>query len=257
MVCIEIVTPSTNKLTQFICLVLSSVTKWQFLPIYYFFYRYSKNYASTIDIRNFRNIEPSTTKNDSNLLKTIWQKRRYEIVAYNNCFYRNLVKSRFVIPLDIDEVIVPKLVPTWNDFLQSISHVVNVDEYASLTVSNAYFFDEKKAKGSIFFFENIFRSPFSPKEESGKSFVNTKNTLSVFNHYALNVTPGVNRVYFLPPDWIQMNHYKFDCDIRLLPQCANYRSSHKILDYSLFRLRSQFNINYDNVTTELKKLHIL
>lgn len=187
----------------------------------------------------------------------IWQKRRNEIVAYNNCFYRHLVISKFVIPLDIDEVIVPKISQTWDGLLDKIGQLKNLDDYASLTVANAYFFRPKRKKQSIFFFDNVLRSEFSPDGDSGKSFMNTKNTLTVFNHYALNITPGVNRVYFLPKELVQMNHYKFFCDKRLLPQCANYTSSPRYLDTSLLRLTSKFVVKYNQVITKLEKLFLL
>lgn len=178
-------------------------------------------------------------------------------MAYNNCFYRNFARSRFVIPLDIDEIIVPKISQSWTGLLRRISYMNNIEEYASLTVSNAYFFSKKVKKESVFFFDNLLRSDFSPEGESGKSFINTKNSLTVFNHYALNITPGANRVYFLPTEWVQMNHYKFSCDIKLLPQCANYTSSPKIVDTSILRLKSKFFVNYNKVMIELKKLLIL
>lgn len=221
------------------------------------FFRYTENYPAFVDVRIFQPLPSKLTRKSSNYFEAIWQRRRYEIVAYNNCFYRNLASSKFVIPLDIDEIIMPKTALTWNNLLQHISQISNIKDYASLTVSNAYFFSQKRNKKSIFFLENLLRNDFSPVGESGKSFINTKNTVSVFNHYALNVTPGVDRVFFVPTQLVQMNHYKFNCDINLLPQCANYTSSPKIVDTSILRLKSKFLVNYNQVMTELKKLSIL
>lgn len=141
--------------------------------------------------------------------------------------------------------------------MHKIHHNKNINEYASLTVSNTYFFNKKLNEHSVFFLDNVWRSEYSPEGESGKSFINTKNTVTVFNHYALNVTPGTNRVYFLPTKWVQMNHYKFFCDNNLLTQCANYTSSQKIVDTSILRFKSRFMISYNRILTELKKLCIL
>lgn len=159
-----------------------------------------------------------------------------------------------MIPLDIDEIILPKIAPTWKELLKKINLVKNLDEYASLSVSNTYFFNKKSKKYSVFFLDNFWRTPYSPEGDSGKSFINTRNTVTVFNHYALNVTPGINRVYFLPSGWVQMNHYKPSCDINLLTQCANYNSSQKIVDTSILRFKSRFILNYNRILTELKKL---
>lgn len=220
--------------------------------------RYAEK-TSIIQVRLFGNL-PSKNYNDSS---KIWQKRKYEIVAYNNCFYRNMVNSQFIVPLDIDEIIVPKIAPTWDELIEKIGYK-NVNEFASLTVSNAYFFRKSRnlkesgyKKQNVFFQDILMRSNFSPRGESGKSFINTRNTLTVFNHYALNMTPGINRVYFLPSDWVQLNHYKFFCDIRLLPQCVNYISTPRMFDYSILKVNSRFNLNYNKIVTELKKNQIL
>jgi hypothetical protein len=39
--------------------------------------------------------------------KNIWQKRRIEVLPYNECFHDNMYNFRFVVPVDIDEIIVP------------------------------------------------------------------------------------------------------------------------------------------------------
>lgn len=218
------------------------------------FFRYTVNYPTAVSVRIFQPLPTPSTRQSSNYFKAIWQRRRYEIVTYNNCFYRNLASSKFVIPLDIDEIIVPKIVPTWNSLLQQLSQIYNIKDYASLTVSNAYYFSRKKNNNSIFFIDNLLRSDFSPEGESGKSFINTKNTITVFNHYALNITPGIDRVFFVPAQLVQMNHYKFNCDINILPQCANYTSSPQILDSSVLKLKTTFLVNYNRMMTELKKL---
>ncbi|XP_044252706.1 beta-1,4-galactosyltransferase galt-1-like [Tribolium madens] len=177
----------------------------------------------------------------------IWQKRRYEIIAYNDCLYRNIHTSHFVIPLDIDEIIVPRHGSTWAEILNRTE-----DTFASFTVRNAYYlrhFNVKKSKEKIFFFKRTIRSEFSDEGESGKSFVSTKNALTVFNHYALrSLKPGIGLVKFLNESLVQMNHYKDDCDIVILPECAKYLSSPvRIVDNVIFKYKRLFFSEYEKL----------
>ncbi|KAL3272600.1 hypothetical protein HHI36_014070 [Cryptolaemus montrouzieri] len=148
-------------------------------------------------------------------VNTVWQKRKYEIIAYNDCFYRNL-NSNYVIPLDIDEIIVPKEENNWKDLFDSLSGALK-GHFASFSVRNAYYFqefDNKTESEPVFFFRYASRSKLSNKEESGKSFISTENSLTVFNHYTLHtLRPGVRRTYFMSSRKVQLNHYKKNCSL--------------------------------------------
>lgn len=48
-----------------------------------------------------------------------WLKRKLEVLAYNDCFYRNINYADFVIPLDIDEIIVPKNAESFEGMLKN------------------------------------------------------------------------------------------------------------------------------------------
>lgn len=86
-----------------------------------------------------------------NFEDSVWYRRKLEIIAYNDCFYSNLRRTKFVVPLDVDEIIVPK---TGNNWLEGFrSHFLNVtspgqnenfwpENYASFSVRNAYFFSK-------------------------------------------------------------------------------------------------------------------
>lgn len=185
---------------------------------------YHLNSNGFVNIRKFKYVNDdmkydgqlnyNTTENY--LKYFIWQKRRYELVTYNDCFYRNHKSSDYVIPLDIDEIIVPRYANTWHELLNTSITYDMKEQYASFTVQNAYYLrtftinsksnnnnagmvghDGKKEKEPVFFLYDITRSELSAQGESGKSFISTKNTLTVFNHYALNVLrPGVRKCYF-------------------------------------------------------------
>lgn len=72
----------------------------------------------------------------------LWQRRRDHLLAYNDCLYRNLRSSKYIVPLDIDEMIVPRNVLTWSQLLEDLQPLENeAPGAASLAVSNAFFFD--------------------------------------------------------------------------------------------------------------------
>ncbi|KAF5293566.1 hypothetical protein FQA39_LY03051 [Lamprigera yunnana] len=92
-------------------------------------------------------VDVATTVNDSGsqvFSKKIWQKRKNEVITYNDCMYRNLKSSQFVIPVDIDEIIVPKRFYTWKEALYHLfKKKPNVQEhFASYSVRNTYFLQE-------------------------------------------------------------------------------------------------------------------
>lgn len=78
------------------------------------------------------------------LVSGVWQRRRDELISYNDCLYRNIRTSRFILPVDIDEIIVPRRVYTWRQLLSRFftSESLLLNEYASFLVRNAYFMDQ-------------------------------------------------------------------------------------------------------------------
>lgn len=76
------------------------------------------------------------------LAASLWQRRRDHLLAYNDCLYRNLRISKYIVPLDIDEMIVPRNVRTWSQLLEDLQPLEKeAPGAASLAVSNAFFFD--------------------------------------------------------------------------------------------------------------------
>lgn len=201
--------------------------------------------------------EDTVMNNDKNIRK-LWQKRKNELISYNDCFYRNIHASDFILPVDIDEIIVPKQdLRTWKEVILKTGNVEpEVDNYASLAVQNTYFlkrFPTRDRNEFVFFLRHTSRTDFSPPEESTKSFVSTRNALTVFNHYALDVLkPGIRNVLFLPNNVIQMNHYRETCSINLLPQCVKYNLA-KYQDTIMLKYRNEFYLNYNRSVRNFKR----
>ena len=114
----------------------------------------------------------------------IWQKRRSEILPYNECFYEGIYKYKFVLPVDIDEIVFPLKFDDWNGLLQ---HVFESDKTAeatigSFSVRNAQFFKRQNFSqdfgpfgGKLLTAEIIERNvKLSKPGTRVKSFVNTQ-----------------------------------------------------------------------------------
>lgn len=74
--------------------------------------------------------------------RSLWQRRRDHIITYNDCLYRNIKESVFVIPLDVDEIILPKVAETLPDLLNRLERYgwspANV---SAIMIRNRFFFD--------------------------------------------------------------------------------------------------------------------
>lgn len=210
--------------------------------------------------KKLRNETEGITVKGAKDIKSVWQKRKNELISYNDCLYRNIYTSHFVIPLDVDEIIVPRKQDTLSDLFGELRRTspALLGDFASLSVRNAYFLKHFPSAGDgedVFFLRHTVRSDYSPKWESGKSFTSTSNALTVFNHYALHVLrPGLrNTPHFLPEDLVQMNHYRETCSLDLLPECAKYLgSSLRIKDDVILKYRDRFRKAYEKSLLQLR-----
>lgn len=168
----------------------------------------------------------------------IWTKRRMELIPYNHCFYENLHRSEFVIPIDIDEAIVPTYRKTWHELLLDERSKLgrNFMDFASYSVRNVYFFPELQNKSQTDragqagklrqlteypdYLDTMRTASISPEGDSVKSFVSTRRALTVHNHYALTtLNPSTRRIHHLDSGDVLKHHYRtcdnrhLDCDL--------------------------------------------
>lgn len=170
----------------------------------------------------------------------IWTKRRMELIPYNHCFYENVHRSEFVVPIDIDEAIVPKRRKTWHELLLDERAKLgrSFKDFASYSVRNVYFFPELQNKSRIDgstrldekprrsveqhpdYLDTMRTANISPEGDSVKSFVSTRRALTVHNHYALaTLNPSTRRAHHLDSNDVLKHHHRacdsrhLDCDL--------------------------------------------
>ena len=124
-----------------------------------------------------------------------WQRRRLEVLPYNHCLYDNLGRFKFIVPLDIDEIIFPVEDSNWSALLERVLYKQHglLDSVASFAVQNTYFFShwdlatmERKERFPSLIESKFRTANFSALGHGVKSFVNTRVARSLFNHYALS-----------------------------------------------------------------------
>ncbi|XP_045117674.1 uncharacterized protein LOC123508206 [Portunus trituberculatus] len=165
------------------------------------------------------------------LKKALWQKRRNELIPYNDCLYRNIYLYDYIVPLDVDEVIIPVGSHTWSQMFTKLQRKQPkaLEKYASFSAQNAYFFDvfNVTSDPEIPYYFHMLRhtirsANFSIHGHSVKSFISTKNSLTVFNHYTLeSLYPRLKRNLVMNTSLAQINHYKKRCPREMYSQCKS------------------------------------
>lgn len=161
---------------------------------------------------------------------SLWYKRKMEIIAYNDCLYSNLYSTKFVVPLDLDEIIVPKIGNNWLEGFRShfqnpkLLEKTRADfhprNYASFSVRNAYFFSEYP-KDAIVRSKLLPKNPLNVPKKLVKVF--SKNNMlsgnrgrnkSIFDRtvrsYRLSPkTDSVKSFVHVPDSLSVFNHFTF------------------------------------------------
>lgn len=156
--------------------------------------------------------------------ESIWLKRKLEVLSYNDCFYRNLGNSDYVIPIDIDEIIVPKTENSYQNMINNYFSESKYKKYSSISVRNAYFFgnNTENLVSSNIFERKLRSAEYSPNSDFAKSFIYVPNTLSIFNHFTFQILKPSIKQIILPVDVAQLNHYRSFCDKQLIDDCDLY-----------------------------------
>ena len=134
--------------------------------------------------------------------------------SLNDCMLRNAYRYRYIVVIDLDEMIIPRKHSNYSSMLKAIDQASNLSEPSiSYTFRNLYFLKDiasdqnqpeylttmryrKRAKTSGYLF-------------GPKSLINPLYCLSVFNHYCWVRFPGI--AFFtvdVPTDLAMSHHYK-------------------------------------------------
>ncbi|GFT11759.1 glycosyltransferase family 92 protein [Nephila pilipes] len=194
--------------------------------------------------------------------RDIWQKRRHEMLVYNDCFYRHIDSHKYIINLDLDEAIVPLKHDSWIDLLNHVRNQTSrTFPSASISVSNVYFFDEfgDKSDSSVpkycHMLRHLWRSAnFTPPGFAQKSFFPAEYALIVSNHYALrSLYSGMRTNTVISRNLAQMHHYRVKCPPKMEKECEENYIKFRTRDQTLLRFKDKL---IEKVSSKIKELNL-
>ncbi|KAI6204662.1 hypothetical protein M3Y94_00702100 [Aphelenchoides besseyi] len=198
------------------------------------------DYTLTIvDLALPGNVSNEPTERHSYIWGNYPQKRRNELIPYNDCFYRYAHTHDYVLLVDTDELVIPLRHANWSQMIDEFT--INFRQNAtSLSVRNVFKFpsddDELGLLGRKYRAVKI-----QEPGVSGKSFISTSTAATVFNHFALHRLHGnVVRTAHFPVDWALKLHFKSDCPADYHKDCEALKSERQ-LDDSMERWRSEIS----------------
>uniref|UniRef100_A0AC35TY97 Glycosyltransferase family 92 protein n=1 Tax=Rhabditophanes sp. KR3021 TaxID=114890 RepID=A0AC35TY97_9BILA len=179
---------------------------------------YENNFVTSISL-TLPGYQPSTNETRSKFISNnLLQKRRNELISYNDCFYRHIHDSDYVLIIDTDEIIVPL---KENNYPNMLKHFEKINS-ASFMVQNVFKFTRNMNSSNLEFplLSNNKRSlQKQGKESYAKSFIKTKFTTSVFTHFALHKQfRNIKKFYVDRQDSLKL-HFRKNCPKNSMDLC--------------------------------------
>lgn len=192
------------------------------------------------------------------LQDNLWQKRRLELIPYNDCLYSSLYGFDYAVLLDIDEALIPVQHENWSQLLEAIfkADPKAAENYASFSAQNAYFFDRFPSRTAVqrpaddldlrptsrfHMLGHLTRAAnFSRPGHAVKSFVSIRRSLAVFNHYALfPLKVSLRRNALISRSLAQLNHYRKSCPRSLRQECQRSFLTETVTDDVISKFKGQ------------------
>lgn len=185
------------------------------------------------------------------LRKKIIHKRQNELIPYNDCFYEHFNDFRFVVLLDIDEMIVPIKDRTWKEMIDRVETSLSIRKriYSSYSVRNVYFFDGIKSNLTLtnqtdlidsrylHMLTHVYRSSnYTRNGAYIKTFFKTESLVAVHNHFARHCLHRCRRFDINTADG-HLQHYRSDCVRELKKFCDDQFKSNVELDLTVRKYR--------------------
>ena len=174
--------------------------------------------------------------------------------SLNDCMLRNVYRYRYMIVIDFDEFIVPKVKLNYHDLLEEINKENKLSEpWMSYTFRNTYFLKDFEIDTAQP--ENAhtlrFRHRARPSRAfyAAKSFIDPRRCFSVFNHYCYIRFPKSDKKFSIDvrPDLAACHHYR-KCNIK---DCDTLKKEDTLDDIML----SYKDKLVTRINTALDKMH--
>lgn len=191
------------------------------------------------------------------------QKRRNEIIPYNDCLYKHLYTHQYVLIVDVDELVVPLMHDDWRQMLDFVKREKRGDygTYTAFSVANAFFFDnltkqfdEKYPEYLHMLRHDVRSADISGPGVYGKSFMQIQNVATVFNHFPLHkLRRNLRPTLYVDPRVALKNHYKETCPVESRDECPKLYEN-TVNDYAIQKYGDKIKRNVKKVLKDLNKL---
>ncbi|GJQ78199.1 hypothetical protein Trydic_g2528 [Trypoxylus dichotomus] len=186
------------------------------------------------------------------------KKRLYELISYNDCLLKHMYEYKYIVLLDIDEIIVPS-VGNWTTLMKDVATGPGKEGKSSYNARNIYFFDDyikedeflRDIPASMHMLQHVYRI----KDVMGsglyiKSFHNTDLVLALHNHYPLYCVEPCRNLE-IDPNKAKLHHYRKTC-VKEIKNCDKLKDT-KVKDTTLWTYKDQL---IDRVSTLMERLEM-
>ncbi|XP_068104127.1 glycosyltransferase family 92 protein F59C6.8-like [Hyperolius riggenbachi] len=176
-----------------------------------------------------------------------------QLVALNDCLYRNMYQSRYVTFNDIDEIILPRIQQDWNEMMEHLE--TKYPDNGVFLIKNHYYPNNvtdstfqtafpKNVPGTNIL-QLIYYEPDPPKVDNPcKMIVNPREVIQTSVHSVLHAYK--DNVY-VPNDVASLHHNR-------IPMQPNLPTTSLIRDTTIWKYNASLITNVNNV---LKKLNYI
>ncbi|XP_064080894.1 uncharacterized protein LOC135197749 [Macrobrachium nipponense] len=191
-------------------------------------------------------------------------KRQNEVIPYNDCFYKNMYKYKYIALLDIDEVIMPRNSSSWKELLEIVKQNdqgKNRNMRSSYVAQNIYFMDSMHkpeepdvtdVPSYMHMLKNVYRSGnYTLPGAYVKCFHDTERILTLHNHFPFSCIGPQCSAYPMNTHDAHLQHYRSDCVGELKKVCGVRYKSHPTKDPSILKYKQAL---VSRVADTLKRL---
>lgn len=186
-----------------------------------------------------------------------------ELIPLNDCLYKHMYEYNFLVPLDIDEVIIPirEEDKNWKDLMIRTNEVEH-KMYPSYKVSNVFFLSDNNHAGEtqrevpkhMFFLQHVYRAVnFSLPGVGAKSFQSTDLVIAMHNHSPMICFEDPCDFVYISEQYAQLNHYRIGCENYPKSDCENFKKN-TVRDVTLWKYKDEV---IENVARSLRDLKVL
>ncbi|XP_063592847.1 uncharacterized protein LOC134769964 [Penaeus indicus] len=176
-------------------------------------------------------------------------KRLNELIPYNDCLYKNIYSYKYVVLLDIDEIILPRNLPSWKALMKALvkdAFKANKKPRTSFAARNVYFLDSMQERHGFYkdiprymhMLQHVYRARNYTKPGAyAKCFHDTQSVFTLHNHFPFSCLGKGCYSYYIPTKDAHLQHYRLDCPPELRKTCGeNYRDN-PVLDKNIWRYK--------------------